>query len=135
MNTTATALRPAAALILVHLLLSLAAVAVLVVDRDQASVATTDAWVHGVIVAATAVLLLTFVLRALRASTKAYLRLRISSSVLLVALVVIVLLPGAFPDWMRALEAGSAVCLLGVVAVANRPRTRREMTRLTTRVP
>lgn len=130
MSTSRTALlRPAVALTLVHLLLSLAAIAILIVDRDHAAVATTDAWVHGVIVAATAVLLASFAVRATGGSAAAYVRLRISSAVLLVALTVIALLPGAFPDWMRALEAVSAVCLAGVVVVVNRPRVRRVMTR------
>lgn len=113
------ALRPVVGLIGVHLLLSLAAVGVLIADSGDPAVATQDAWVHGVIVAATAVLLLFFAVRALGGKRPAYVRLRISSGVLLVALIVIVALPGAFPVWMRAMEAVSALCLAVAVVIIN----------------
>lgn len=117
-------LRPVVGLIGAHLLLSLAAIAVLIADAANLSVATQDAWVHGVIVAATAILLLTFAVRALSGKRSAYVRLRISSAILLVALIIIAVLPGAFPVWMRVMEAVSAVCLAVAVVIINTGDTR-----------
>lgn len=118
-NSSVSALRPVVGLIGAHLLLSLVAVVVLIADGRDPAVATQDAWVHGVIVAATAVLLLTFAVRALGGRRRAYVRLRISSGVLLIALIVIAALPGAFPVWMRAMEAVSAICLAVAVVIIN----------------
>lgn len=118
------ALRPVVGLIGAHLVLSLAAIVVLIADSGNPSVATQDAWVHGVIVAATAVLLLTFAVRALGGSRPAYVRLRVSSGILLAALIIIAALPGAFPVWMRAMEAASALCLAIAVVLVNTGATR-----------
>lgn len=119
MSGSVPTLRPVVGLVGAHLLLSLAAVVVLIVDNGDPAVATQDAWVHGVIVAATAVLLLAFAVRALGGKRPAYVRLRISSGVLLIVLVVIAALPGAFPVWMRAMEAVSALCLAVAVVIIN----------------
>ena len=124
-RTTVPELRPPALLVAGYLAVSLAAVAVLAVLHDHASVATTNAWVHGVIVAGTAVLMATFTLRAMRGSAAAYLRLRISSAVMLVAVIVITLIPGDFPDWMKAMEGVGGLCLFGVVVLVNTGRVRR----------
>jgi hypothetical protein len=118
-------LRSAASLAGVHLLLSLAAIIVLILKRGDHAVATQDAWVHGIIVAGTAVLLLSFAIRALGGRAAAYRRLRVSSAVLTVALVVIAVIPGAFPVWMRALEGASAICLAAAVAIINSGGVRR----------
>ncbi len=111
-----TRVRRATGLAATHVALSLAAVVILVVEQVGEDAPSTSAWVHGVIVAATAVLLLSFAIRASRGGPAGLRRLRISSSILGIALVVVVLIPGAFPAWMRILEAASAVCVLGVFA-------------------
>jgi phosphatidylserine synthase len=118
------ALGVAVLLVSAHLALSLAAIVALVVLRNHRADATSDAWVHGVIVAATAALLVSFTVRARSGNAGAYRRMRISSAVLLVALVVIVAIPGDFPTWMKLLEAVSAVCLLVLVAAVNRRQVR-----------
>lgn len=111
---SSTRVRRATGLAAMHVGLSLAAVVILIVGQAGEDTPSTSAWVHGVIVAATAFLLLSFAIRASRGGPAGLRRLRISSSVLGIALVVVVLIPGAFPVWMRILEAASAVCVLGV---------------------
>ncbi|MDT8915943.1 hypothetical protein [Amycolatopsis sp. PS_44_ISF1] len=87
--------------------------------RGDQSVVTGAVWVRAIIVAVSAVLTLSFVLRAARGSRRAFLRLRIVSAVMLVAIVVVVALPGAFPVWLRIEQGVCGLALLGVVLVVN----------------
>lgn len=76
-------------------------------------------WVRGEIVAASSLLLFTFVVGAARGRRRAYLRLRIASAVMVVAITVIVSLPGFLPVWMRIEQGVCGLILLGVVVVTN----------------
>lgn len=71
-------------------------------------------WVRGVIVAASAVLTYTFAARAARGSRRAHLRLRLVSGIMLVAIVVIIALPGTFPLWMKVEQGVCGLLLLGL---------------------
>ncbi|WP_279581452.1 hypothetical protein [Fodinicola feengrottensis] len=51
-------------------------------------------------------------------------RLRISSAILLVAVIVILVLPGDFPLWIKAEQAGCGLLLAGVVYNVNRAKVR-----------
>jgi hypothetical protein len=116
---TKAAFRAIRVLVSCYLAISLAAVVVLAVLHDHPSAATQDAWVHGIIVAVTAVLMMTFALRTTGGNASAYRRLRIASGVMLAAIVVITVIPGDFPLWMK-LEGGlCGLLLLGVVIVVN----------------
>jgi hypothetical protein len=44
---------------------------------------------------------------------------------MVVAIVVIVALPGTFPVWMKVEQSACGVLLIGVVALVNRPSVRR----------
>lgn len=84
--------------------------------------ATTDAWVHALIVAAVAVLL-PLRLRAARNGRRSGLRaVGIISAALLLANVLGVVIPGLYPTWMRiemvAIAALMAVAVLSVVRIA-----------------
>jgi hypothetical protein len=81
-------------------------------------------WVRGTIVAASALLTLAFTVRAARGSRGAYRRLRIISAVMVVAIVVIIALPGTFPMWMKVEQGACGLLLLGVVAIVNGGRVR-----------
>jgi hypothetical protein len=102
-----------------YLAVSLAAIVVLGVLHDHPAVATQDAWVHGVIVAATALLMTSFAIRATRGSSNGYLRLRIASAIMLAAIIVIIAIPGDFPLWMKLEQGVCGLLLLGVVAIVN----------------
>jgi hypothetical protein len=75
----------------------------IVLLRNHSDVVTHAVWIRGTIVVGTAVLMTIF---AARGSVRGV---RIMAAVMVVAIAVIVALPGAFPIWMRV-EQGSAVC-------------------------
>ncbi|MFL6076568.1 MAG: hypothetical protein ACJ73S_24505 [Mycobacteriales bacterium] len=107
-----------------YLAVSLVTLAVIVALRDHARLVNSAVWVRGTIVAASAVLTLAFTVRAARGSRAAFLRLRIVSAVMVVAIAVIIALPGTFPMWMKVEQAGCGLLLLGVVAIVNGGRVR-----------
>ena len=104
---TRTAFRSAKLLVGSYLGISLLALVAIVVLRNHAAVVNSAVWTHGTIVAISAVLLFTFAVRAARGSSRAYLRLRLASAIMVVAIAVIIALPGTFPLWMK-IEQGSA---------------------------
>ena len=81
-------------------------------------------WTRAVIVVLSSLLTLRFTVRAARGGRRDYLRLRIASAVMLVAIVVIVSLPGAFPVWLRIEQGVCGLLLLGVAVLANGGPTR-----------
>lgn len=107
-----------------YLVLSVLTLAAAVLLRHHASIVTDAVWVRGTIVVASALLMTAFTLRAARGSRRAYLRLRITSAAMVVAIAVIVTLPGLFPVWMRIEQGICGLLLLGVVVLANRRRLR-----------
>ena len=91
----------------------------IVVLRNHAAVVNSAVWTHGTIVAASALLLFTFTVRAAAGSRRAYLRLRIASAVMVVAIAVIIALPGTFPLWMKIEQGVCGLLLIGVVVIVN----------------
>ena len=87
--------------------------------RNHATVVNSAVWTHGTIVAASALLLFTFTVHAAGGSRRAYLRLRIASSVMVVAIAVIIALPGTFPLWMKIEQGVCDLILIGVLAIVN----------------
>jgi hypothetical protein len=63
-------------------------------------------------------------LRAAKGSQPAFRRLRIVSAIILIAIAVIVALPGAFPVWFRLEQALCGGLVAGVVLLVNRPSVR-----------
>lgn len=102
-----------------YLALSLLTIGVVALLPDDPAIVNDTVWVRGDIVAASALLTLLFTLRAARGSRRAFLRLRIISAVMLVAVAVIVGLPGFLPLWMRVEQSVCGLLLLGVVVVVN----------------
>jgi hypothetical protein len=87
--------------------------------RGDPAVVNTAVWIRGTIVVASAILTLSFLIRAARGSRRAYLRLRIVSAVMVVAIAVIVAVPGTFPLWMKIEQGACGLLLLGVVLLVN----------------
>ncbi|TDO67321.1 hypothetical protein EV651_103231 [Kribbella sp. VKM Ac-2571] len=81
-------------------------------------------WVRGTIVVASALLTVLFARSAARGSRRGYLLLRIVSAVMLVAIVVIIALPGTFPLWMKGEQAVCGLLLLGVALQVNNKHLR-----------
>ncbi|WP_214411945.1 hypothetical protein [Sphaerisporangium fuscum] len=87
--------------------------------RDDGAAVNDAAWVRGTIVVLSALLTFAFTLRAARGSRKAYLRLRIISAVMVVAIAVIIALPGLLPLWMRIEQGVCGLLLAGVAVIVN----------------
>ncbi|MDL9979732.1 hypothetical protein [Microbacterium candidum] len=78
-------------------LLSLLALGILsTVAPHEAAVA---AWIRGSIVAATGILMFVFATQAVRGSSRGLLRWRIVTAVMMVAIAVVVSIPGLLPPW------------------------------------
>jgi hypothetical protein len=92
--------------------------------RDDQDMVNQSVWIRCSIIAATSVLLLLFIAAAARGSAGGYKRARIASVVLLVSVVVVLVLPGAFPLWIKAAEGVSGLLLAGIVYILNRASTR-----------
>lgn len=118
------ALRGARWLLAGYTVLSVLAMGVLVVLRDDATVATDAAWVRASIVLVSSLLTLLFAAQAAGGSPKGYLRLRLVTAIMLVAIIVIVAIPGAFPVWLRVEQAVCGLLLAGVVLLVNRAPVR-----------
>ncbi|QWF79483.1 hypothetical protein [Amycolatopsis sp. CA-230715] len=87
--------------------------------RDDAAMVNDAVWVRGGIVALTSLLMLFFAVGTGRGRPRAYLRLRIVSAVMVVAIAVIVALPGFLPLWMRIEQGVCGLLLIGVVVLVN----------------
>ena len=104
--------------------LSVLTVVAIVLMRDHPDLVPPQVWVRGIIVAAAALLMALFVRQTTRGSRRSYLRLRLTSGIMLAAIIVIIALPGDFPLWMKIEQAVCGVLLLGVVALVNGRRLR-----------
>ncbi|MGH2481412.1 MAG: hypothetical protein ACRDHW_17295 [Ktedonobacteraceae bacterium] len=94
--------------------------------RNNTAIVTSPVWVRGTIVTASALLTALFAVQMARGSRSGYLRLRIVSAVMLVAIVTIIMLPGLFPLWMKIEQGACGLLLLAVVVVVNSKHLRSE---------
>lgn len=88
--------------------------------RNNTAIVTPAVWIRGTIVVASACLTTFFAYQMARGRSRAYLRLRLVSAIMLVAVVVIVALPGTFPLWMKIEQGICGLFLLGIVVVVNK---------------
>ncbi len=116
---TLTAFRSLKLLVSGYLGISALALVAIVLLRNNAAAVNSAVWTRGTIVTISAFLTFAFTIRAARGSRRAYLRLRIVSAIMLVAIAVIVALPGTFPAWMKIEQGLSGLVLVGVATVVN----------------
>jgi len=116
---SAAALRSVQLLVIAYLALSVLTLAAIIALRNDAAAVNDAVWTRGTIVVASALLTFAFARRAARGSKKGFLRLRIVSAVMLVAIVVIIALPGTFPLWMKFEQGVCGLLLLGVALIVN----------------
>lgn len=95
-----------------YLTLSVLTLVAVFLMRNHAGLVNPAVWVRTSIVTASAALMMSFVVRA------AYRRLRIVSTIMLVAIAVILVIPGDFPLWLKAEQAVCGLLLVGVVVKA-----------------
>jgi hypothetical protein len=113
------ALRSVRLLVSAYLAISVLTLIAIIALRNDAAAVTDAVWTRGSIVVASALLTFEFARRTARGARKAFLRLRIVSAIMLVAIVVIVALPGTFPLWMKFEQAICGLLLLGVAVIVN----------------
>jgi hypothetical protein len=107
-----------------YLALSWLTMAAVFLLRHHSSMVSDVVWVRGTIVAVASVLSFVLAVRTAKGSRGAYRRLRIFSAVMVVAVVVIVSLPGFIPPWMKVEQGACGLLLLGVVLIAGGRRVR-----------
>jgi hypothetical protein len=116
---TRAAFRTVRGLIGVYMALSVATLTAVVVLRNHHSIVTAPVWVRTSIVVASSLLMAAFAARAARGSRRAFLRLRLVSAIMVVAIVVIIAIPGSFPVWLKIEQGICGLVLIGVVSVVN----------------
>jgi hypothetical protein len=102
-----------------YLGISVLTLVAVVLLRDHHSIVTSAVWVRGTIVVASAALTFALTFAAARGSRGAYRRLRLVSGAMVVAIVVIIALPGTFPLWMKIEQGVCGLILIGVALVVN----------------
>jgi hypothetical protein len=125
-RTEAAGFRPVLLLTGGYATLSVLTLLAIILFRNDHAMVTDAVWVRATLVVASSLLTFAFARSAARGSRKGLLRLRIVAGVMLVAIVVIVALPGLFPVWLRIEQAVCGLLLLGVTVLVNgrRPRAR-----------
>lgn len=118
-SRTSSTLRSVTLLITAYLAVSVLTLAGIIALRNNTAAVNDAVWIRGTIVVASAVLTLSFARRAAHGSARAFLRLRLVTAIMLVAIVVIDVLPGTFPLWMKVEQAICGLLLLGVVLLVN----------------
>ncbi|MEU7857449.1 hypothetical protein [Nonomuraea sp. NPDC049141] len=87
--------------------------------RDDPAMVNDTVWVRGVIVIGASAVTFAFVAGTARGRRRAYLRLRITSAVMMVAIAILISIPGFLPMWMRIEQGVCGLLLLGVVLIVN----------------
>ncbi|MFI7099819.1 hypothetical protein ACIBK8_10720 [Streptomyces sp. NPDC050161] len=121
---TRRALRSTTRLVGWYAVLSALTLGAVIALRDHPGLVNDAVWVRSAIVVATSLLMVSFAVRTARGHRRSYLRLRLASGIMLVAIAAILALPGDFPLWLKSEQAVCGVLLLLVVLIANGPRLR-----------
>ncbi len=107
-----------------YLVLSVLTLVAIVLLRDNPTIVTQAVWIRVTIVAASSLLTTIFAAQMARGSSRGYLRLRLVSAIMLIAIVVIIALPDPFPLWLKIEQGVCGLLLLGVVVLVNGKRLR-----------
>ncbi|MFE3548088.1 hypothetical protein ACFXN2_05355 [Streptomyces kronopolitis] len=102
-----------------YLALSVLALVAIVLLRDHPALVNDAVWVRGSIVVASASVMFGCAVHAARGSRGAWRRLRVISGVMVGAIVVIIVVPGAFPVWLKWEQGAWGILLIGVVLLVN----------------
>ncbi len=124
LNSSRSAWRGTAVLAGTYLGISVLTLAAIVLLRNHPGIVNPAVWIRGTIVVASALLTVALTRRAASGSRPAFRRLRIVSAVMVVAIAVIIALPGTFPLWMKIEQGVCGLVLLCVVVLVNGTRLR-----------
>jgi hypothetical protein len=117
-------LRAVTTLVGTYLGISVLTLIAIILLRANPAIVNTAVWIRGSLVVASAALMFVFAVRAASGAPRAFLRVRLISAIMLVAIVVIIALPGTFPLWLRLEQAVCGALLLVVVLLVNGRRMR-----------
>ncbi|WP_432143690.1 hypothetical protein [Streptomyces sp. bgisy084] len=92
--------------------------------RNHPGLVTDAAWVRATIVVVTSLLMASFVARAAGGHRRSYLRLRWASGIMVVAIAVIIAVPGAFPLWLKMEQGVCGLLLAGVFVIVHGKQVR-----------
>jgi hypothetical protein len=113
------AMRMVKLLVGTYLGLCVLTLAAIIFFRNNAAIVTIPVWVRGIIITASALLTVLFTAQTARGSSSGYLRLRLVSAIMCVAIVTLIMLPGLFPLWMKIEQGVCGLLLLGIVVIVN----------------
>ena len=119
-----TAFRSTKLLVGAYLTVSVLTFVAIILLRNDTAAVNDAVWVRGTIVVLSALLTFLFTRGAARGSRRMYLRLRIVSAAMVVAIAVIISLPGTFPLWLKIEQGICGLLLIGVVALVNGKQVR-----------
>ncbi|TCO53177.1 hypothetical protein [Actinocrispum wychmicini] len=117
--TATKALRNAKLLVGGYLGLSVATLLAAFFLRNNTSIVNEAVWIRGGAVVLSALLSFLFAAKAVQGSRRAFVRLRIISTVMVVVITVIIALPGPFPTWLKIEQGVCGLLLLGVVVLVS----------------
>lgn len=118
------ALRTALILFIGFLLVSVATLVAIVVMRDDPALVTETVWIRCSLVLSSSVVTLIFMIVAIRGSRASFNRTRLISAIILIAVCVIVAIPGFLPTWVWIEQVTCGMLLLPAVIALNLPSTR-----------
>jgi len=118
------AFRPILVLLSAFVLVSAAMEAVLIVETVNGNRMDVAIWIRCSLVLGSSIVLLLLGVFAARGSRPAWRRLSIIAPVVVIAVIVIVSIPGFLPDWVRLEQAVCGLLVLPVAILLNLPRTR-----------
>jgi hypothetical protein len=119
-----TAFRPVLALLRSFVIVSAAMIAALILLTLLVASIDVAVWIRCSLVLGSAIVLLIFGRGAARGKRDAWTRLRIVSPIVVLAVAVIVSIPGFLPDWVRVEQGVCGLIVLPVAIIANLPRIR-----------
>lgn len=127
MNSPATVHEPPATAVLrttkilvgCHVGLSVLTLVAIVLLRNDSTMVNDAVWVRATIVVLSSLLTFRFTVGTVRGSRRAYRRLRLVSAIMLIAIVVILALPGTFPLWLKLEQGVCGGLLLAVALLVN----------------
>jgi len=114
--------RPVLILLAGFLVVSAAMEAVLVAQSAAGTAVDSAIWVRCSLVLASSIVLLLLAIAAARGNRRAWIRIRIISPIVVVAVVVIVSIPGFLPDWVRIEQGVCGALVLPAAILLNLPR-------------
>lgn len=123
-GTIAGALRGVRLLVIGYLAISVLTLIAIVLLRNHPSIVNAAVWVRCTIVVASALLTFRCTVSAARGSAGGFRRLRIVSTVMVVAIAVIIAIPGPFPVWLKIEQGCCGLLLLRVAVLVHGRRLR-----------